>query len=275
MAEHDESGPRRVSHGAGGWRRPLPIVAGAITSDAQAVDEQQDVAAWLRARALVDAGDVDAARAVLAALTDPPVTALRANASFLFAGVELLRGDAKAALDILARVPAATPWALDDGYRHMIAASAHRRLRDVDAALHHARRAVAHGATCGRLLVLADAQKHKGLLDEARATLERVLSDAPEEPAALAALAGLRALQGDVDAARALFARFSAVAPDDADTARSAAFFHAVMADVPALARALRRALVLDDRATRAYLADEVELDRFRSHEELRALLRE
>ena len=62
---------------------------------------------------------------------------------------------------------------------------------------------------------------------------------------------------------------------DAATAARSAARAHAIRGDAHEVMRALRSALRDDENATRAYIASEVELDRFRTLEEFRALLRD
>ena len=93
----------------------------------------------------------------------------------------------------------------------------------------------------------------------------------------MAQLAGYENLRGDVEAGASLFAKFRALCDagdvsNDADAHRNAAFYFVTKGDLPAAVASLRRALTIEPDATRAYIADEVELDRFRSDAELRAL---
>lgn len=242
----------------------LPVVA----------TERDDAVQLQKAQRLLGAKSYDAAADILEKLTNPVNTPLRANATLLFAGVELMQGRAQHALEVLERAPSSAEFKIDEGYRHMIKSSAYRQLGEIGQALAHARAAVTRGETSGRLLTLADALKHADELDEAIRTLERALQIEPDNAVALAVLAGYQVLNGEVDEAKDTFERFLEVAPKDADTARNTAFFHAVMGDRKKTVACLRAALDDDATITKAYIADEVEFDRFRKDPEFAALSR-
>lgn len=249
----------------------LPIVVD--DDQAQQRRDRKDGQALAAAQRLLDAGRTDDALAALTELAAEPTTPLRANASLLYAGVLLMAGRVDEVLAVLARLPAEPSFPLDEGYRWMIEACALRQARRYDDALEAARQSVARGPTSGRLLVLADAEKHAGRLADACATLERLLGAEPGHPTALAQLAGYRNLQGDLVEGARLFRAFQAVADDGADAARNAAFSHATRNDLEATLAALAGALALEPAATRGYIADEVELDRFRADPRFRQLL--
>jgi tetratricopeptide (TPR) repeat protein len=260
--------------------RGLPIVAeGAPTEESRLkkARERQDGAALATAQRHLDEGRLDAALGLLEPLATDPTTPLRANASLLCAGVMLMAGRSADALRVLARLPTDTQaqgLSLDEGYRRMIEACALRRERRYDEALAAAEQSVAQGATTGRLLVLADAQKHAGALEAGARTLERLLASEPGHPTALAQLAGYRYLQGAVEEGARLFAAFeAAVGEETADSLRNTAFVHATRGDVARTIEALRGALALEPAATRGYIADEVELARFHGDERFGALL--
>ncbi len=236
----------------------LPIV------NNKAATDRDDAAALAGAQRLLDAGLADEARARLAPLVDAPHTAVRAHACLLYAGVSLMAGKPEDALAALDKLPARPPFAIDTGYRKMIEACALRQTRRYAEALAAAQVAADEGATPGRLLVLADAQKHAGLLDAAAATLSRLLDGEPDNATALAQLAGYRNLQGDLDAGAACFERFRACAAAGADARRNEAFFFATRGNLDATVAALRAALDEEAEATASYLVDEVEFDRFR-----------
>lgn len=227
--------------------------------------DRQDGMALVAAQRLVDEGRVDEAREVLSALAASPSTAIRGNASLLYAGLLLMGGHSAEALEVLGRLPDRPGFPIDEGYRRMIEACALRQARRYDDALVAARASVACGPTSGRLLVLADAQKHAGRLDDACATLARLLEQEPANATALAQLAGYRNLQGDFVEGERLYRAFLAVADEGADGARNAAFVHATKNDIEATLTFLQRALALEPGATRSYISDEIELDRFRA----------
>ena len=247
------------------------LVVDAVAAAARRRD-RADGSALAAAQRLLDAGRADDARAALAPLAADPTTAVRAHACLLYAGLLLMAGRADEALRALAAVPRTAPFAVDEGYRRMIEACALRQARRYPEALAAARGAVELGATSGRLLVLADAQKHAGELHAAVRTLAALLDDEPGNLTALAQLAGYRNLLGDRDEAARLHARFRALDDGSADARRNDAFYHATRGDLaPALA-ALEIALRAEPEATRSYIADEVELERYRTDERLRAL---
>lgn len=242
----------------------LPVVA----------TDREDAVQLQRAQKLLAQKKYEEACAILEGLSRPVSSALRANASLLYAGVELMQGHAKNALDVLERVPATAEMRVDEGYRHMIKASAYRQLGEIGQAIAHARAAVTRGETSGRLLTLADALKHADQLDEAIQTLQRALQIEPDNAVALAMLAGYQVLNGDVDEAKETFSQFLDVAPKDGDTARNTAFVHAVMGDRKKTVQCLKAALDEDAAITKAYIEDEVEFDRFRKDPEFAALVR-
>jgi hypothetical protein len=225
------------------------------------------------AQRFLDDGDVQQATLKLAPLAEDPTTPVRAHAGLLYAGLLLMTGKARDAVAVLDRVPLAPAFPLDEGYRWMLTACALRTARRYDDALVAALRAVEQGATSGRLLVLADAQKHAGHLDDAAATLEKLLAKEPRHATALAQLAGYRNLAGAHDAGAKAYAAFRAVADKSADSARNEAFYFATRDELAPTLAALQRALSLEPEATRGYIDDEIELDRFRDSVEMRALL--
>jgi tetratricopeptide (TPR) repeat protein len=242
----------------------LPVVA----------TDREDAVQLQRAQKLLGQKKYDEAGDILEKLTNPVTTPLRANATLLFAGVELMQGRADHALEVLERAPASTEYKIDEGYRHMIKASAYRQMGEIGQALAHARAAVTRGETSGRLLTLADALKHADELEEAITTLQRALQIEPDNAVALAVLAGYQVLAGEIDEAKETFSQFLDVAPKDGDTARNTAFFYAVMGDRKRTVACLRAALDDDAAITKAYIADEVEFDRFRKDPEFAALSR-
>lgn len=248
--------------------KSLPIVDGNAPSR-----ETVEARTLSAAQRFLDDGLVDEAARKLAPLALDPTTPVRAHAGLLYAGVLLMTGKAKDAVDVLERVPVAPPFPLDEGYRWMLTACALRTARRYQDALAAAHRAVDQGATSGRLLVLADAQKHAGQLDAAAVTLERLLAKEPRHATALAQLAGYRNLAGAHDEGAQAFAAFRAVADAGADSARNEAFYFATRNDLAQTLAALQRALSLEPAATRGYIDDEIELDRFRDCREMRALL--
>lgn len=248
--------------------KSLPIVDAAAPSR-----ETVEARTLSAAQRFLDDGMVDEAARKLAPLALDPTTPVRAHAGLLYAGLLLMTGKAKDAVAVLDRVPVAPAFPLDEGYRWMLTACALRTARRYDDALAAAQRAVEQGATSGRLLVLADAQKHAGHLDAASATLERLLANEPRHATALAQLAGYRNLAGARDAGAQAFAAFRAVADASADSARNEAFYFATRDELAPTLSALQRALALEPDATRGYIDDEIELDRFRDSAELRALL--
>jgi tetratricopeptide (TPR) repeat protein len=251
--------------------RALPI----LTSNGGPAD-RADARALAHAQRLLDAGQVAEARAVLVPLAADPATAVRAHAALLDAGLALMSGRAAEALATAQRVPAEPAFVLDQGYRAMVVASALRQLRRYPEAVAEASRAVAHGASAGRLLVLADAQKHAGLVAEAVRTLEQLLAAEPMHVTALAQLAGYLALAGrtaDAAEARARFDAASSSSVETGDVARGRAFIALCARDLDAALSHLARALALEPDATRAYLVDEVELDPWRADERVRALV--
>lgn len=245
--------------------KKLPVVSTATAAD--------DAATFQRAQKLLGQKKYPDAAAVLETLTNPVSSALRANASLLYAGVELMQGNADKALAVLNRMPEKADFKFDLGYRHMIMASAYRQLGEIGQALAHAHAAVTRGETSGRLLTLADALKHADRLEEAIDTLQRALLIEPDNAVALAVLAGYQVLNGDVDDGKATFASFVDIAPHDGDTARNSAFFHAVMGDKKKTLQCLKTALADDADITKAYIKDEVEFDRFRKDADFTALM--
>ena len=248
--------------------KSLPIVDGSAPTR-----ETVEARTLSAAQRFLDDGLVDEAARKLAPLAVDPTTPVRAHAGLLSAGVLLMTGKAKDAVDVLERVPVAPAFPLDEGYRWMLTACALRTARRYPDALAAAHRAVDQGATSGRLLVLADAQKHAGQLDAAAVTLERLLLKEPRHVTALAQLAGYRNLAGAHDEGARAFAAFRAVADAGADSARNEAFYFATRDDLAPTLAALQRALSLEPAATRGYIDDEIELDRFRDCSEMRALL--
>lgn len=244
----------------------LPVVDGSSAA-------REDAVTLSRAQKLLGQKRYREASQVLDGLTNPVSSPLRANASLLYAGIELMQGHPDRALEILERAPTRPDLKLDEGYRHMIKASAYRQQGEIGRALAHARAALERGVTSGRLLTLADAQKHADDLDAAIETLERALEIEPENPIALASLAGYQVLNGQVDEGKETFGRFLDVAPQDGDTARNSAFFHAVMGDKKKTVASLKTALAADSEITKAYIADEVEFDRFRKDSDFKALV--
>ena len=226
--------------------------------------DRRDGVALASAQRLLDAGRVDDARDSLAALAADPATAIRAHACLLYAGLLLMVARADDALAALSRIPAAPAFAVDEGYRSMIEACALRQARRYDDALVAAHAAVLRGPTSGRLLVLADAQKHAGHLDDASRTLRTLLQREPEHVTALAQLAGYRNLLGDLEEGAVLFSSFCELADDSADAKRNEAFYFATKNDVDGAVAALASALAVDHDVTLGYLDDEVELERFR-----------
>jgi tetratricopeptide (TPR) repeat protein len=256
----------------------LPILDNAAADKAALYRDRRDAAALTTAQQLVEAGRAADARAALAAVVavaaDEP-TAVRGHACLLYAGASLMCGAPQDALAALAKIPARPAFALDEGYRKMIEACALRQLRRYGEALAAALASVEHGPTPGRLLVLADAQKHAGHVDDACRTLTNLVDRDPHNITALAQLAGclhLRGGDGDADSAAACFARFAVLDDNGADAARNAAFVHAVRGDVDACVAALSRALATEPEATRGYIGDEVELERFRADPKFAAL---
>ena len=177
---------------------------------------------------------------------------------------------------MLERVPQTPAFPLDEGYRWMLTACALRSSRRYLAALAAAERAVELGPTTGRLLVLADAQKHVGQLAAGIATLQRLLAGEPRHPTALAQLAGYHNLAGALLEGSRVFAMFLAgvegVEGRSADGQRNRAFYFATRGDLASTLVALSQALVLEPEASRGYIDDEVELDRFRALAAFRAL---
>jgi tetratricopeptide (TPR) repeat protein len=237
--------------------KPLPIV------DDKKRDRADSIA-LSGAQRLLDAGHVEDARAILVELAEDPSTPIRAHGCLLAAGVCLMCGAPQDALALLSRLPAQPAFAVDEGYRRMIEACSLRQLRRYDEALAAALASVEAGPSAGRLLVLADAQKHAGRVDDAARTLRSLLDREPDNVTALAQLAGYLNLLDDVDGADAMFAKFRAASTNDADAHRNAAFYFATRGDVDATVHALKSAVALDPDATRAYIADEIEFDRFR-----------
>jgi tetratricopeptide (TPR) repeat protein len=254
-------------------RKGLPIVdEGAAAREAKLRDRRDGVA-LAAAQKLLDEGRVDEARATLVELVVEPLTPIRAHAALLAAGAALMAGDPSGALDVLARIPERPVFVIDEGYRRMIEACALRQARRYDDALVAAVRSVSHGPTPGRLLVLADAQKHAGHVEEAARTLEDLLARDPDNTTALAQLAGYKNLLGDVHEGARLLALFGERADESADALRNRAFVHATARDLDATVHALSCALALEPEATRSYMADEIELDRFRHEPSFRALV--
>jgi tetratricopeptide (TPR) repeat protein len=248
--------------------RTLPIIA-----DAPAPVDKLEARTLAAARRLLDGGDVQRAAGALAPLAHDPTTPVRAHAGLLYAGVLLMSGRALDAVDVLERIPTTAAFPLDEGYRWMLMACALRSARRYDDGLTAALRSVEQGTTAGRLLVLADAYKHAGRLAEAIATLLHLLEHDPHHATGLAQLAGYRNLAGAMDVGARTFDKFMAVADGGASAKRNEAFYFATKGDVARTVAALAHALALEPAATRGYIADEVELDRFRGHEGLRALL--
>jgi tetratricopeptide (TPR) repeat protein len=244
----------------------LPIIDPA----ADAARNRRDARTLSDAQRLADGGEIEAARVALAALAETPVTSVRAQAALLFSGLCLMRGLPQDALAALERVPA--QLVADPGFASMVAAAALRQLGRYPEALARAERALEHGETPGRLLVLADAQKHAGQLPDAIATLERVLASAPHDATALAQLAGYLFLSRDRTLAASIEERFEACAPDNAESDRGRAFIALTRADLDAAIASLERAFEREPEQTRAYVKDEVELQRFASDPRIGAL---
>lgn len=240
---------------------------------AQQRRDRQDGLALAAAQRLLDAGRVDEALAALSVLGADPTTAVRAHAAVLHAGVLLMAGRAADALDVLACVPERPTFPFDEGTRRMIEACALRQARRYADALRAARLSVAQGTTPGRLLVLADAQKHAGHLDDASLTLESLLARDPDNATALAQLAGYKNLLGADTEAATLLEQFRACADGSADARRNEAFIHATRGDLDATLAALAAALRDEPDVTRGYIADEIELDRFRAAPQFIALV--
>lgn len=225
------------------------------------------------AQRFLDEGRVDEAARKLAPLAEDPTTPIRAHAGLLYAGLLLMKGQAREAIAALERVPREPTFPVDEGYRWMLTSAAMRSARRYDDALRAAEKSVAQGATSGRLMVLADAQKHAGQIDAAARTLERLLASEPHHATALAQLAGYHNLAGALADGARVFASFLRVAGRSADGARGEAFYHATRDELGPTMDALRRALTLEPEATRGYIDDEIELDRFRDCAEMHALL--
>lgn len=242
-----------------------------MPSPLRILDPNADGRTLTDAQRALDAGDVDRARRILEELTVDVTTRVRAQAGLLLSGLFLMQGDASAAFALLARVPPAL--VVDAGARALLLASALRQLRRYADALVEAERAVDHGPSGNRLLVLADAQKHAGKLEDAIATLERLVTDDASHGTALMQLAGYLNLIGDTARADAAWARAEAQPMPPVEAALGRAFFFVTRADVDHALTALEEAFALDARVTRAYVDDEVELDPYRGHPRLAALL--
>lgn len=257
--------------------KSLPIVGAGAPAERAATPEKVEARTLAAAQRLLDDGALDQAMRKLAPLALDPTTPVRAHAGLLYAGLLLMSGRASEAVAVLERVPAAPAFALDEGYRWMLTACALRSARRYADALAAALRAVEHGPTAGRLLVLADAQKHAGALAEAIATLERLLAGDARHATALAQLAGYRNLAGALDEGARVFDAFlGAVAAQGsaagADAQRNRAFYCATRDDLEGTLAALAQALRAEPMPTRGYIEDEVELDRFRALPAFRAL---
>ena len=115
-------------------------------------------------------------------------------------------------------------------------------------------------------------QKHAGHLHEAQTTLRALLRDEPHNATASAQLAGYCVLAGDVNEGERWFKHFLDVNDGDADAQRNAAFYWATRNDLARTVASLHNALTLDPAVTRAYLADELEFERFRDEAAFQAL---
>jgi tetratricopeptide (TPR) repeat protein len=253
----------------------LPI----LDSPARTTIQKAEARALGAALRCLEAGELRAAHDLLAPLTgldaDAPDTAVRAQARLVRAGLHLMEGHAVEALALLAKLEPRPPMSgspeavehdavpVDHGFRLMLRAHALRLLGRCDEAVAAARASLVHGATSARLLALADAEKHAGALDDAIATIERLLVAEPRHAVALAQLAGYHNLRGDLTTADETFARFEACCDESADGHRGAAFFFATRGDRERTLHHLRAALVKDAAGTEAYLRDEAELRRF------------
>ena len=94
---------------------------------ADSARDRRDARTLTDAQALLDAGRVADARTHLAPLAAEPVTAIRAQAALLLAGLALMDAEPAETLALIARIPAAL--VVDGGYRSMIKAAALRQLR--------------------------------------------------------------------------------------------------------------------------------------------------
>lgn len=257
--------------------KSLPIIGAQKPRDAPPSREQLEGRTLAAAQHLLDDGDLEQALHTLAPLAVEPTSPVRAHAALLQAGVLLMLGRASDALQLLEHVPRTPAFALDEGYRCMLMACALRAQRRYADALASAQAAVELGPSVGRLLVLADAQKHAGLLAAAIATLEGLLAREHSHATALAQLAGYYHLAGAPNDGTRVFAAFHAAVAREgtaasADVLRNEAFYFATLGDLDSTVAALAGALALEPAATRGYIADEIELDRFRSLAVFRAL---